>query len=219
MIRGAIFDFDGTLFDSMSIWETAGEDYLRSVGRVAAPDLQATLKTMSLYQSACYLKEAYRLGETVEAIMGGVNRVVEDFYFHAALPKPGVTALLQGLERRGVALCVATATDRYQVEAALKRCGMEQFFRGILTCTDVGYGKDRPEIFRQALQLLRTDRRDTVVVEDAYHAIQTAKADGFTTVGVYDPYEPRHQEILNMADLYLADYTDLEGLWALVAGE
>ena len=90
MIQGAIFDFDGTLFDSMFIWDTAGETYLRSIGKAPEEHLQSVLKPMSLYQSAVYLKEQYGIQLSVEAIMDGVNRTVETFYLDSVLPKPGV---------------------------------------------------------------------------------------------------------------------------------
>lgn len=213
MLKGLIFDFDGTLFDSMFIWETAGDVYLRSVGKAPEDDLQRVLKPMSLRQSAAYLRERYALPLSVEEIMDGVNRTVEDFYFHTVEPKTGVIAFLEELRRRQIKLCIATATDRYQVEAALRRCGMEGYFSEIFTCTEVGRGKDRPEIFRIAMAHLRTDRETTAVVEDAYHAAHTAKQDGFPVVGVYDPYERRQEELQAMTDVYLADYENLTTFW------
>ena len=154
MIQGMIFDFDGTLFDSMFIWDTAGETYLRSIGKAPAENLQTVLKPMSLYQSAVYLKEQYSIPLSVEDIMSGVNRTVEAFYLDMVLPKPGVVELLEALCRKGVSMCIATATERYQVEAALERCGMRQFFSEIFTCTEVGSGKDQPLIFRKAMEHL-----------------------------------------------------------------
>ena len=52
-MKYAIFDFDGTLFDSMFIWETLGEDYLLSLGKQPRPGLRDALRPMSTYQSAC----------------------------------------------------------------------------------------------------------------------------------------------------------------------
>ena len=57
MLKGLIFDFDGTLFDSMFIWDTAGEVYLRSIGKEPEANLQKVLKAMSLLQSAQYIRE------------------------------------------------------------------------------------------------------------------------------------------------------------------
>ena len=86
MIQGVIFDFDGTLFDSMFIWDTAGETYLRAIGKVPEEELQSKLKPMSLYQSAAYIRACYSIPMSTEEIMEGINRTVEDFYFHTVEP-------------------------------------------------------------------------------------------------------------------------------------
>lgn len=219
MMQGVIFDFDGTLFDSMFIWDTAGESYLRSIGKEPEADLQKVLKPMSLLQSAQYIREKYDIPLSVEEIMDGVNHTVEDFYFHTVAPKPGVITFLEELHRRNIKMCIATATDRYQVEAALQRCNMLHFFSGIFTCTEVGSGKDRPDIFRKAMEHLQTDRSTTVVVEDAYHAVYTAKEGGFYVVGVHDSHESRQQELLHLADVYLSDYFELTSFWKFASAE
>ena len=219
MIQAAIFDFDGTLFDSMFIWDTAGETYLRSIGKEPADDLQSILKPMSLYQSAAYLGEHYGIPLSTEEIMNGINRTVEDFYFHTVEPKPGVIAFLEELDRKGMHMCIATATDRYQVEAALVRCGMKHFFSEIFTCTEVGSGKDRPLIFRRAMEHLDTDRSNTVVVEDAWHAIRTAKEDGFLVAAVYDSHERMQSSVRGAADVYLTDYSSTEAFWKFASAE
>ncbi len=219
MLKGLIFDFDGTLFDSMFIWDTAGESYLRSIGKEPETDLQKILKPMSLLQSAEYIREKYQIPLSVEEIMDGVNRTVEGFYFHTVEPKPGVIAFLEELHRRNIKMCIATATDRYQVEAALQRCKMRHFFSEVFTCTEVGIGKDRPDIFRKAMEHLQTDRNTTVVVEDAYHAVCTAKQDGFLVVGVYDSHESRQQELLRLADVFLPDYLHLNNFWKFASAD
>ena len=219
MIQGVIFDLDGTLFDSMFIWDTAGEVYLRSIGREPEADLQKVLKPMSLLQSAQYIREKYNIPLSVEDIMDGVNRTVEGFYFYTVEPKPGVIDFLEELHRRNIKMCIATATDRYQVEAALQRCKMRHFLSEIFTCTEVGSGKDRPDIFRKAMEHLQTDRSNTAVVEDAYHAAFTAKQDGFMVVGVYDSHESRQQELLQLADVFLPDYLHLNNFWKFASAE
>ena len=213
MLKGVIFDFDGTLFDSMFIWDTTGESYLRSLGKEPAADLQRVLKPMSLLQSAEHLQAHYQLSLSVEEICAGINQMVEDFYFHTVQPKPGVIELLEELHRRNIKMCIATATDRYQVEAALARCGMKQFFSEIFTCTEVGSGKDEPQLYHAAMAHLHTDQSNTLIVEDAFYAIQTAKQAGFSVVGVYDPYESNQSEVKSLSDIYLPDYSDLTELW------
>ena len=218
MLKGAIFDFDGTLFDSMFIWNTAGETYLRSIGIEPREDLRKVLKTMSLLQSATYIREKYAVELTLEEIMNGINRTVEDFYFHTVQPKEGVATFLEQMKKQGVKICIATATDRYQVEAALKRCCMEHFFSEIFTCTDVGHGKDEPFIFRKAMDYLGSTRENTVVFEDAYHAAKTAKADGFVTVAVYDSHEEKQKELQALSDFYFENYTETDTFWKFAYG-
>lgn len=218
MLKGAIFDFDGTLFDSMFIWDTAGEVYLRSIGIKPGEDLQKVLKPMSLLQSATYIREKYAIPLTVEEIMDGINRTVEDFYFHTVQPKEGVIPFLEQMKEKGIKMCIATATDRYQVEAALKRCGMEFFFSEIFTCTDVGHGKDESIIFQKAMDYLGTTKADTVVIEDAYHAARTAKADGFITVAVYDSHETKQSVLHSVSDCFIENFTQAEHFWEFAYG-
>lgn len=213
MITGAIFDVDGTLLDSMSVWDTIGEDYLRSIGYTPRENLNETFQTMSLHQAARYYQSEYRVGLPLEEIMDGVNGLLEDFYRRKAPLKPGAGDFVRELARCGVGLCIATATERPLVEAALGRHGVLDCFDDILTCTMVGSGKDQPFIYRQALERIGGDRSGVVVFEDALHAARTAKADGFPVAAVYDSHEKRQDELKALADIYLTDFSQFDSLW------
>ena len=217
MIQGIIFDFDGTLFDSNPVWKQAGEDFFQSMGRTPKPDFHETVRTMTLLQSARHIQEEYGIPLSVEEIMERINKSIERAYFWEIQPKPGVVSFLEQLRRRGIPMCIATATDRYLVAAALTRCGMDAFFGAIFTCGEVGHGKEEPHIFREALAFLGTEPRATVVVEDSLHGILTAKQDGFLTVGVYDPDTKDPQALLAQSHCYLPDYTHLEPFWKLAS--
>lgn len=94
MLKAAIFDFDGTLFQSNSVWLSAGEHFFESIGITPKANLQEEIRTMSLYQSACYIRKEYGLSQTVEEIMDGINRTVENCYFHEVQPKQGAISFL-----------------------------------------------------------------------------------------------------------------------------
>ena len=209
-IRCAIFDFDGTLFDSMYVWDTAAERYLRSLGKDPAPTVREDVRTMSLHQAAEYLKDGYDLSLTAEEIVAGINRVVEQAYLHDVQPKAGTAAFLDALKAGGASLCIATATDRYLIEAALRRCHMDSYFDAIFTCSEVGSGKDEPVIYREAMAHFHADREQTLIFEDAIHAVQTAKADRFRVVAVSDPSETRQAELRRISDFYLESYENAE---------
>ena len=218
-IKCAIFDFDGTLFDSMFIWENAGEIYLRSLGKEPKSSIREDVRTLSLYQSAVYLRGEYNIDLSVEEIMAGINQTIEHFYIHEVKPKEGVISFLKDMKQQGVLMGIATASDRYQIEAALERCRMTEFFDAVFTCTEVGHGKDEPVIFQKAMEYFGANRKNTIVFEDAFHAIQTAKADGFTVAAVFDNSEKRQDEIRDLSDCYIADFERLEEFWEFVLEE
>lgn len=208
MLKGAIFDFDGTLVDSMFIWDTIGEDYLRSLGKEPHEDLKETFMTLTLEQAAEYYRTHYGVTLSVKEIVDGVNTMVEGIYRTRVALKQGVADFLAQLKDNGTRMCIATVTDRYLVEETLDRLGILQYFSEIFTCAEVGYGKDKPIIYRKALEHLDTAKNETYVFEDSLFALKTAKADGFTTVGVYDRHENRQDNLKNLADYYIVDFAD-----------
>ena len=184
-IRGAILDMDGTLLDSMSIWEHFSSAYLRSRGITPPMGLDADIATYTLAEAAEYLRETFSLPETREEILLGFDRTVEGLYGEV-LPKPGARALLVTLREAGVPLVLATMTDRPVVERTLGRLGLLSFFERIFTCAEVGARKSSPDIYEIALSYLGTKREETAVFEDAWYAVKTALSAGFPTVAVYD---------------------------------
>ena len=208
MIKGAIFDLDGTLLDSMFIWDTIGEEYLRSLGKEPHEDLKETFMTLTLEEAAVYYREHYGVTLSVKEIVDGVNAMVEQTYRTKVTLKPGIAEYLAWLKENGVRMCVATVTDRYLVEETLERLGVRHYFSEIFTCAEVGFGKDKPVIYQKALEHLETEKRDTYVFEDMLFALNTAKTDGFPTVGVYDRHEAHQDDLKELADYYVLDFTD-----------
>ena len=208
MIKGAIFDLDGTLLDSMFIWDTSGEEYLRSLGKEPHEDLNETFMTLTLEEAAEYYRENYGVTLSVQEIVDGVNSMVEQTYRTKVTLKPGISEYLAWLKENGVRMCVATVTDRYLVEETLERLGVRHYFSEIFTCAEVGFGKDKPIIYQKALEHLGTEKSDTYVFEDLPFALNTAKTDGFPTVGIYDRHEAHQDELKELADYYVLDFTD-----------
>ena len=209
-LQGAIFDMDGTLLDSMRIWNGLGFNTLVDMGYHPGPDLDAHLKVLTLRQGAAYCKETYHLPMSADEFADRMSRRVEHFYFHEVLAKPGVKEFLSDLKDRQVPMFVATATDRPLAEAALRHAGIQDYFQGLLTCQEIGKGKESPEIFERAMARIGTGKPDTVIFEDALHAIQTAKSAGFRVAAVYDPSaEEDQREIQALADYYFRSFREL----------
>lgn len=210
-IDGAIFDLDGTLLDSMKIWDTIGEDYLLSLGIEPKENLKETFKNMSLTQSALYYQEHYSVDKTVEEIISEINSLVEHFYIYEVQLKHGVKEFLEKLSKNKIKMIIVTATDRYLVEASLSRLKIRQYFIDILTCQEVGYGKDVPVIYEEALKKLNTDKEKTMVFEDAVYAIITAKKAGFIVSGVCDQSEEQ-DKVKELSDFYIREFKKEEDM-------
>ena len=213
-LQGAIFDLDGTLLDSMFIWDTLGVDYLVSLGKTPKPGLKEQLRPMSLDQVARMFIREYGVTLSIEEIKAGVNRMVEHYYFEVVQPKPGVPEFLAWAKQQGIKTCIATASDRYVVEAALRRTGLLSYIDNIFTCEEIGKAKDEPDIFLYAREYLGTPLENTYVFEDIYLAMQTAKRAGFGVVAVYDETSANHSaEIAALADCYIKTFVGLDAFF------
>lgn len=210
-IKGAIFDMDGVLLDSMPMWDHAGEMYLAGQGIQAEPDLEKVLFTMTMMKGAEYMQKHYGLELSAKEIIDGINETVRDFYANKVEPKSGVPELLRFLKRYDIPVTVATSTDRCHVEAALVRTGLMKYVDRIFTCSEVGVGKAAsPKIYEMAAEFMGTPASDTFVFEDAYHAAETAQNGGFVVVGLYDESSrDRQGDLIAHCDHYFKSMDDM----------
>ncbi len=214
MIKGAIFDVDGTLLDSLGIWEEADVRYLERLGIHAEEGLGRILYPMTLKEASGYIKRHYPIQETTEEIAAGVLEIVGEFYEEEAPLKSGAAELLESLRRRGIPMTAATTGERPLVEAAFKRLGIRSYFGKIFTCTEAGAGKDQPDIYRLAAGYLGIKPQETLVFEDALYAVETAAKAGFVTVGIEEPYNASDkEEIKGLADIYLERLKPSAAFW------
>ncbi len=208
-LKGAIFDLDGVLLDSMPFWDNLGAEYLKLKGYAPPDNLNEILKTMSLAQSASYFKEQYGIPKNTDEIIKEIIRLIESQYRLEVPLKPFVARFLDMLYEKNIKMCVATATDYDLAKAALKRLGVDHYFEFILTCSQAGTGKDNPEFFLKVLELLGTPKSETMVFEDALHAIKSAKKAGLIVTGVYDQSAVEDlEEIKATADVYINTFEE-----------
>ena len=193
-IKGAIFDFDGTLGDSLGYWEWQFADLSKTFcgGKKIplTPEDDKKFRTSLIFDSMKLLHEKYGVGESTESLIKYVNESIKNFYLSEVKPKEGVVEYLDYLQGKGIKMCVASATAENELKVAIKCCGLEKYFPKVFSCSTLGFGKEKPDIFLMALDYLGTDISETWVFEDSLLALQTSQKAGFKTVGIFDKNNP-----------------------------
>ena len=203
--KGAIFDMDGTLLDSMPVWERLTQRYLSRFDlHITDADYAAT-EGFSQPQVARYFIERYpQLPLDEQTMLDGMDELIRTRYARMARPRVGALRFLDGLRARGVKMAVATLTARRHAEKALRDLGMMGYFDFMLTIEDVGVSKYEPDIYLRAAERLGLAPAECVVFEDAPYAGATAKRAGFRVCGMAEPaYAAGERELRAASDFFV----------------
>lgn len=194
--KGVIFDIDGTLIDSMIVWDKISEDFVREQGKEPELGLNKIVYTMTVDEGCRYMQEHYYPEKSVQEIKDGLIKKLADFYFNEVQLKPGAKKLIETLAKNNIPMVLATTGDTKLSKGALERLGVLKYFKAILSCNDLNTTKGEPDIFYKAIEILSNSKidsaqvhkftKDFVVVEDSLKAIKTTAKAGFQTIAVKD---------------------------------
>ena len=214
--KGAIFDLDGTLIDSLSVWRNIwnvfGHKYLDGQKFNIAPTDDKAVRTMTLENAMNYLHYKYSLGKDGNELFIEARRIITEFYTKTVSLKKGVLEFLEYCQQKGIRMCLASATDIGMLNLAVDRCGIRKYFQHIISCAETGKGKDQPDIFEKALSLLHTSIEETWVFEDSYTAIETASNLGLKTVGIFDINNFDTDMVSKIATVFLGEGEMMQSL-------
>ena len=208
-IKGAIFDMDGTLVDSLMFWDwlwaQIGEKYMGDKSFRPCDEVNRAVRTMIYTEATEYIRSYYNIPVTREEFFAFANGGTADFYRNEVKTKAGAVELLEYLRSKGIKICLASATQMSEIKTALECLDIQKYFDGVLSCADIGIGKDRPDIYLMARDLIGASEEDLCVFEDSFIALETAKRAGFQTVGIYDKYNFGQDRLEAASDIYVKD--------------
>ena len=215
-IKAAIFDMDGTLVDSLLLWDVFwqefGDRFMGGKKFIPREEDDKATRTLPMKEVAELIHRRYGFGASGEELLRIVNGIMEKFYSSQVQMKPGVAEFLEFLHAKGVKMCIASATAPDLIALAMKHLRIEKYFSAVFSCGGTGKGKEAPDIFLKAQAHLGSATEETWVFEDSLVAVQTAHALGMKTVAVYDRFNYGQEEMQRIADFYIAQGDTLMSL-------
>lgn len=186
--RAVIFDLDGSLVDSMWLWDAIDKEYLGRFGIEikGRTTLKKDIEGMSFHETALYFKEKFPIPDSIEQMKADWNQMAWDKYAWEVPLKPGIPDFLEGCRRNGILLGIATSNSRELVENVLGVHHLRDAFSAIVTGSEVTKGKPAPDIYLRAAQELGVDPGDCLVFEDILPGLMAGKNAGMTICAVSD---------------------------------
>ena len=186
MIKGYIVDMDGTILDSMFIWDNIVAMLLQKKGITIDNKLKNTLAPLSIDDALKYIKEKYQLSDTIFELQNKLSKILEYEYLNKAMLKPGAKDFIKNCAAAKKKLCLLTANGRDLTIKILEINNLLHYFDTIITCDDTKLTKQDSTIYQFAAQSLDLSVNECIVIEDALHAIYSAKKAGFIVWAVAD---------------------------------
>lgn len=209
-MRYAIFDLDGTLVDSMTMWRSVGKTFLE---RHNYPPLKYTKQSSNDTWEKDFLgavNEQLGLDITYEYFFKWFSDYVIEQYRDVLPLKDNAYSVLTELKNQGVKMCICSSTHRFMMQPALERLDLLKFFEFTCHCNEFGKEKNEPDIFLYCMEKLGANNPSEVAVfEDAVYSASTAKKAGFYVVGISDVTEKKKEQMLEVCDQYITNFDQL----------
>lgn len=204
-----LFDFDGTLVDSMPKFVASVLRILDEENIKYGDDIIKIVTPLGVLGTAKYF---ITLGSklTVEEIVKKMKVYMSQAYLYEIEAKPTVIETIKALKEKGADLNILTASPHVTLDPCLKRIGIYDLFTNVWSCDDFNTTKGDPEIYKMAAKKLGKKVNEILFVDDNLNADKTAKAAGMKVSGIYDDSSKEMiEEIKQVADFYAYEFKDI----------
>ena len=209
-VKGAIFDVDGTLLDSMTVWLHITDNFFQANGLILSDEKAEQYREMTIEESMSSIKEEFGSEMSLEKVEEEIQRLAAIEYENNIELKPYAKEYIEKLHADGVKIAIATSGYPHLCKAAFKRLGIEQYIDIYAFSSEVGVNKSNPDIYLLAAKRLGLEPEDCVVFEDISLGISGAKKAGCKTCAIYDDTNARYtDELKQISDHYITGWKDL----------
>lgn len=213
-IKAVLFDLDGTLIDSMWIWEEVDRVYMDQLGvEYETAKLQENINGMSFTETAEFFKKQFNIEESIEEIKATWVDMAEDFYRNKISVKENVIEFLEVLKDRDIKMGIGTSNTHELLKMIIEKEGIKPYFHTMRTSCEVKRGKPHPDIYLKVAEDLGVDPSECIVFEDIPEGVRAGKAAGMKVCAVYDEYSKADKPVLMAeADYYIHNYSEVLNL-------
>lgn len=203
-----IFDMDGTITDSMPVWEAGIRDAAAELGILLPDGYYAEIKTYTSKLVYSFLCEKHGMTITQQEFQARLDACVGRRY-PTVKAKPHVDEVLAAYREKGDVVLL-TNTARTLFTPLLTRLDLLQYFTATWSCRETGGSKHTAAPFLKVLEELGAAPTDALLFEDSFRYVSVAKELGIATVGVYDALSADDENAFRAsADLYVRDLGEL----------
>ena len=208
-IKTYLFDFDGTLVDSMPTYVSAMLRILDENQISYDKDIVKIITPLGIMGTAEYFANM-GVEMTKEEMIDLMKKYMLEAYLYHIPAKENVISVLRKLKDKGCNLNVLTASPHVTLDACLKRLGIYDLFTNVWSCDDFNTTKADPLIYKMAAEKIGESIEEILFLDDNYNADETAKKAGMLVCGVYDDSSKEYvDEIKEITDYYIYDFEEL----------
>lgn len=207
----AIFDLDGTIIDSLGVWEKIDYDFLEKKRGIKVPeDYVHAIAPLSFKETAQYTKKRFNLSDSIDELMEEWTEMAIYEYSHNIFLKEGVREYLNILKEKNKKIALCTSSPDFFYKPVLKNNKIYEMFDVFTNTCEAGVGKNSPDVFLLAAKKCGVDRGKCLVFEDVINAAKSAKSAGMKVCGVFDERSRAHgEDMKNLCDFYIDSFKEL----------